>query len=157
MQRSERESVERTRAGDGEGRRRKGDWLVLSGSTPLHCRQLSPRVSVVSPKLPLPAPRWSFTSSNSGLPSSATRPRRRLLSYSPISLYTVFLTVVSCVVTAASSVLPFVFPSLSLSLSLSSPPNFIYPVRVAWTLPAFKYQSVLVAYGAPLMSPLGAL
>lgn len=133
--------------------RRKGDWERDEGGTVgLYSFTLPAIVSassVVSPKLPLPAPSGPLPRRIRALPRRPLA-RRRLF----LSLYTFFVYPYQ---SRVSSSPPPLLRSYLSSLSLSSLTDFIYPVRVAWTLSAFKYQSVSVAYGAPLMSPPGAL
>lgn len=109
--------------------------------------------SVVSPKLPLPAPSSVLYPEFGPLPRRLLA-RRRL----SLSLYMFYVHPYQSRVATVSSVPPsislfFLSPSLSFCLCSFFPADFIYPVRVAWTLLAFKYQNVSVAYGAPLMSP----
>jgi len=142
--------------GDEEGcAGRKGDWEREGSTVGLYSFTLPAIVSassVVSPKLPLPAPSGSLLPRIRALPRRPLA-RRRLV----LSLYTFFVHPYQSRVSLSPPLLRSYLLSVSFSLSPSSSPDFIYPVRVAWTLPAFKYQSVSVAYSAPLMSPLGAL
>lgn len=123
--------------------------VVLSGSTPLHCRQLSPRV---------PLCRLNYRCWHRVVLYPEFGPS--LVGHSRDDVYPYMFFVHPYSVLSSLPFLQFhlsFLPSSS-SYSLFAPhPDFIYPVRVAWTLTAFKYRNVFVVYDASLMSPPGSL